>query len=166
MTLAFRPCPQSGIPAGMKTILVVLGAIFLLLMVVGGAFIGYAAYTGTQLDASSKQYVDQNVPAIVSTWSPSTLIEQASPRLMEKTSADQINQLFSSLSGKLGKFASYDGSKGDSNINFDLSGKTDTTASYVANATFQNGKAEIKILLTRENGQWKILGFHVDLAGS
>jgi hypothetical protein len=148
----------------MKGVLTVLGAIFLFLLVAGGAFFGYVAYTGTQMDASSKQYVDENVPAIVSTWSPTALIEQASPRLMEKTSTDQINRLFSALAGKLGKFASYDGSKGDSNANFNLTtGKTETTASYLATATFQNGKAEIKILLTRENGQWKILGFHVDL---
>jgi hypothetical protein len=37
------------------------------------------------------------------------------------------------------------------------------TAPYIAKVSFQNGKAEIRINLIRDNNVWKILGFHVNL---
>jgi hypothetical protein len=147
----------------MKKVLIILGAIFLVLILVVVAVIGYAAYTGNKLDASSRAYVDESVPAIISTWSKDELIKRASPQLRQKTSDDQIDQLFTTLSSKLGTFQSYDGAKGQSNMSFTSQDGQVTTASYVAGATFQNGKAEIQIKLIRDNDSWQILGFHVEL---
>jgi len=61
----------------MKKVLMILGVVFLILIIVVGGFVGYTAYIGTKLDASSKAYVDASVPAIISTWSRNELIKRA-----------------------------------------------------------------------------------------
>jgi hypothetical protein len=148
----------------MKKFLMVLGAVFLVLIVLVGGLVGYAIFTGTQLDASSKAYVDESVPAIATDWSKDELVKRASPQLREQASDVQIEQLFGTLANKLGAFKSYDGAKGDSNINFTTTAGKIITASYIAKATYQYGKAEIQIKLIQHAGAWQILGFHVDLS--
>ena len=138
----------------------ILGAVFLILITVGGGFVGYFFYAGAQLDASSKAYVDASVPPIISTWSEDELVKRASPQLRKATSAGQLNHLFSDLA-KLGTFQSYDGAKGEANMSFTSNNGKMITASYLANATFQYGKIDIRINLIQNNGEWMILGFHV-----
>jgi len=145
----------------MKTVFVALGVVFLILIVAVGGFVGYSAYVGTQLDASSKAYVDASVPAIVSQWSKDELIKRASPQLRASATDQQIDGLFTSLAQQLGSFQSYDGSKGDSNVSYTTQNGKVTTASYTANATFQNGKVDIQVKLIQINGAWLFLGFHV-----
>lgn len=147
----------------MKSILSFLGVIFLILVLSAAAFFGYCAYTGGKLDASSKAYVDESVPAIISTWSKEELIKRASPQLRQKSSDEQITQLFNTLSNRLGAFRSYDGTKGDSNVSFTTQNGRVVTASYLAKATFQYGKAEIQIKLIQSQDSWEILGFHVEM---
>lgn len=147
----------------MKKFLAVLGAVFLVLLFAAAVFIGCGAYAGGKLDASSKAYVDESVPAIVSGWSKEELIKRASSQLREKASDDQITQLFNTLSNRLGAFQSYDGAKGDSNMSFTSKNGCLVTASYVAKATFQHGKADIQIRLIQSGGAWKILNFHVEM---
>lgn len=147
----------------LKKALIVLGAIFLLLIVAVAGLIGYAIYTANQLDASSKAYVDESVPAIATDWSKDELVKRAGTQLRAKVSDVQIEQLFGTLANKLGAFKSYDGAEGDSNINFTTTSGKEVTASYVAKATYQYGKAEIQIKLIQEDRSWKILNFHVDV---
>jgi hypothetical protein len=148
----------------MKKFLMVLGTVFLVLIVLGAGVVGYAIYMGTQLDASSKAYVDESVPAIATDWSKDELVKRASPQLRKQASDVQIEQLCSTLANKLGTFKSYDGAKGDSSINFTSADGKVITASYIAKATYEYGKAEIQIKLIQEAGSWKILGFHVDIS--
>jgi len=145
----------------MKTVFAVLGAIFLILVLLVAGFVGYSAYVGTKLDASSKAYVDASVPAIVSTWSKDELKNRASPQLLKSASDEQIDGLFSKLATQLGAFKSYDGSKGDSNVSYTTQDGKVTSASYVSNATFQNGKIDVQVKLIQIDGNWMLLGFHV-----
>ena len=147
----------------MRDILIILGIIFLVIVGALATFIGYAAYAGGKLDASSKAYVDETVPVILTNWSKDELIKRASPLLRAKASDEEIAKLFATLSGKLGAFKSYEGAKGDSNVTWTTQDGKLTTAAYVANATFQNGKAEIRIKLIQNNGVWQYLGFHVEM---
>ena len=144
----------------MKTVLMILGAVFLILIIAVAGFVGYSAYIGTKLDASSKAYVDASIPAIISTWSRDELIKRASPQLRKSTSDEQIGELFLKLA-ELGPFQSYDGSKGESHVSYSNQYGKVIAASYTANATFQNGKVDIQIKLIQINGEWWLLGFHV-----
>ena len=50
----------------MKKLLSIAGGFFFVLILVVASFFGYAAYQGRGLDASSKAYVETNVPPIIS----------------------------------------------------------------------------------------------------
>ena len=79
----------------MKKVLQVLGIVFVVILVVAGGIMGYAAYTGTRLDASSKAYVDTAVPAIVAHWSQQALVARAAPQLLQAVSPAQLTKAFS-----------------------------------------------------------------------
>jgi hypothetical protein len=145
----------------MKTALSIVGIVFLILLALALGFFGFVAYEGNKFDASSKGYVDESVPAIVANWSKDELIKRESPQLRKAVSDDDLAALFSKL-GALGPMQSYDGAKGDANMNVTPGSGLQVTAAYVAGATFQNGKAEIKINLIQIDGAWLILGFHVN----
>jgi hypothetical protein len=145
----------------MKTVFMVLGVIFLILIVLVAGFVGYAAYVGTKLDASSKAYVDASVPAIIATWSKDEFKKRASPQLLQSAPDEQIDSLFAKLAGQLGSFQTYDGSTGDSNVSYTTKNGKAITASYTSTATFQNGKIDIQVKLIQINGDWMLLGFNV-----
>jgi len=145
----------------MKTALSIIGIVFLVLLVLLGGVIGYAIYKGNKLDASSQAYADESVSAIVANWSKDELVKRESPQFRNATSDDELTGLFDKLS-ELGPMQNYGGSTGAANVNFTPASGLQITASYVAKAIFQNGKAEIKLNLIQVNGAWQILGFHVD----
>lgn len=145
----------------MKKALTALGWIFLALLVVAGAFAGYMSYVGPKLDASSRAYVDDEIPAIVSSWSDEELPRRAAPELRRAIrDRKQLDRLFENLS-RLGKLKHYDGAKGEANLIFTLRQGKVVTASYVAAAEFEHGPAQIAVRLIRHGGQWQLLYFNV-----
>ena len=145
----------------MKKVLIILGILFVIGIAAVAGFIGIIAYNGTKLDASSKEYVDQAIPPIISTWSEVELLDRASPELKAIATKDQIVPLFKKLS-ELGKLKKYQGSKGDSFMSYSTQDGKRITAKYVANALFENGEASINIQLIQHDGKWQILNFHVN----
>jgi hypothetical protein len=145
----------------MKKVLIILGILFVLAIAVAAALIGFAAYNGTKLDASSKEYVDQAAPSIISTWSVAELLDRASPELKAIVTKEQMQQLFNKLS-ELGKLKEYQGSKGDSFMSYTTQNGKQITAKYRAKALFKNGEAEILIQLIEHDGKWQIINFHVN----
>jgi hypothetical protein len=145
----------------MKTALSIIGIVFLVLLFLGGCFIGFVGYEGTKYDVSSKAYVDESVPAIVRNWSKDELVKRESPQFREATSDDQLTALFTKLNA-LGAMQSYGGAKGDANMNITPASGFQITATYIAEANFQNGNAKIKVNLIQVNGDWQILGFRVN----
>lgn len=149
----------------MKKFLSIVGGLFLVLVLVVGSFVGYAAYQGRGLDASSKAYVEANIPPIISTWSKDELRKRSSPELLKSINErpEQLDQLFQKLS-KLGAMRSFGDVKGDSNISYTTQNGKVTTAAYVATAKFENGEAHIKVRLIQSpsSGQWQLLMFYVD----
>ncbi len=145
----------------MKKLLYILGIVFVIVIAAIGSFIGYAAYNGNKLDASSANYINENIPPIISSWNPQELIKRSSPELQKVATENQIDTLFAQAS-KLGAMKSFGKPKGDSNMSYTTQAGNQTTASYVIPVEFQHGKAEIKVKLIQHDGQWQILGFHVD----
>lgn len=144
----------------MRKTLIVLAILLVLAIAVVAGLIGFAAYNGTKHDASSKAYVDQSVPPIVSTWSVFELLDRASPELKASGTKEQLEQLFKKLS-ELGKLKEYQGSKGESLMSITPQNGKQITAKYKAMALFENGEAEIIIQLIKHDGNWQIINFHV-----
>jgi hypothetical protein len=149
----------------MKKFLMISGVIFWVLVFIAAAFF----IRGMMLDASSKAYVDKHIPVILSTWSETEILKCASIELKAVMSDKQsgFDQALTNFS-KLGALEKYNGSKGqafeDAYFSVKKKGKRsfEITARYVVEASFQNGNAEIKVDLTRENGDWKIYSLNID----
>ena len=139
----------------------VLGIFFLLALIALAVLIGYGAYSGSKLDVSSKAFVDEIVPAIVSSWSSEDVIKHASPQLRQIANDEQLNQLMLKLS-KLGNLKKYEGSKGDSNVSLTTQYGKVVSANYIAKAKFENGDAEINVRVIQNDGKWQLLNFYVN----
>ena len=142
--------------------LVFMGAVFLLLIFIWAAALGYGAYIRNVLTPSSKEYVDKSILAITPTWSQDELIKRASWQMREVTSKGQLDQIFADCA-RLGAFKHYDGANGEVEVSVSEKDGQLITAPYIAKVSFQNGTAEIEIKLIRNNNSWEILGFHVHL---
>ena len=147
----------------MKKFLSIVGGIFLLFILAIAGFFGYVAYQGRGLDASSKAYIETNVPPIISTWSKDELLKRASPQLLKilNEKPEQLDLLFQKLS-KLGALRSFGEIKGDSLVSYNTQNGKATTASYVATAKYENGEAKISIRLVQLSGQWQFIYFYVN----
>jgi hypothetical protein len=137
----------------------VLAAIAIVAIVIGGVLI---AKKGIGLDADAKAYVDSAVVAICSNWDQQQLIDRASPELMAAVKPGELQALFERLSSA-GPLSKYEGSSGQASIMV-YNGNSKITAKYVAKALFAHSEGTITISLIQNDGKWRILGFHVDLA--
>ncbi len=145
----------------MRKLVVILAILLVLGIAVVAGLIGFAAYSGTKHDASSKEYVDQSVLPIVSTWSVVEFLDRASPELKAIATREQLDQLFKKLS-ELGKLKEYQGSNGESLMSVTPQNGKQITAKYKAKALFENGEAEILIQLIKHDGNWQIINFQVN----
>jgi hypothetical protein len=144
-----------------KTALSIVGIVFLVLLAFSAVVIGAVVWEGTRLDASSKAYVDENVPLIVKNWSQEELSRRESAQFRAVTSDDQLAKLFSIFS-QLGPMQEYGTATGGANMNMVPASGFQVTAVYTVSAEFQNGKAEIRIALVKKGDSWEISGFRVD----
>ncbi|MGH8445293.1 MAG: hypothetical protein ACREVL_08495 [Solimonas sp.] len=147
----------------MKKFLAIVGAVFLVLLLLGGGFIGYAAWQGRQLDASSKAYVEANIPPIVATWSTERMSALASPQMLEaiQANAQTLERMFHKLSG-LGALKSFDDIKGESQTFLNAGQPKVVGATYTANAKFDHGEAKVSIRLIRLGGEWRLQMLNID----
>jgi hypothetical protein len=145
----------------MRKLLVALGVVMLTLIVVLGAGFAIVAYKGHALDAESKAFVDEAVPAIAAHWEAQALIDRATPELRHNAPPEKLAQFFAALA-RLGPMIHYDGSKGDATMSYFSGSGGTVSAVYVASARFQNGTATFRILLLKRDGRWLIHNFHVD----
>ncbi|HUX82690.1 MAG TPA: hypothetical protein VMV35_07615 [Halothiobacillus sp.] len=147
----------------MKTFFSIAGGIFLVIVVLGAGFVGYGMYQGRDLDASSKAYVEANVPVVLSTWSEDELLKRSAPQLLSvlQTQPEQLHQVFQKLSA-LGALRRFYDVKGEANMAYTLKNGLVVTASYVAQAKFEHGDGHVTIRLIRLSGAWKLLMLNVN----
>lgn len=151
----------------MRRFLQLVGGLFLLVVLGIGGFVAYVVYQGKALDASSKAYVQANVPAIVSPWSKQELLKRASPQLLEqiRKHPGKIDRMFQQLSS-LGAMQRMGSVAGESNTSYNLPDSESITAAYVLRAVFANGSVDIKVRLILQKGKWKFLNFYVTAPAS
>ena len=147
----------------MKKILPIIGATVVILVLIVVSFVGYATYMRRTLDASSKAYIDNLVPRIISTWSQEEIIREASPQLLQilHEKPELLDQQFREIS-KLGKLLNYGGANGSSNMSYTTNQGQLVTANYTASAKFENGDAQIGVRLVQISAQWQLLLFEVN----
>lgn len=147
----------------LKKIFVVLG-VGLLALVAWGLieFGGLKLWRyGSQLAAGSQAYVDEVIPEIVSSWDAKALMERAGPELISTASPEKLEKIFQAFSDRLGPLERYEGSRGQAHVSVTPQTGKVTVASYVAEATFQKGKALIEVNLVMRDRGWQIVGFFI-----
>jgi hypothetical protein len=138
-----------------------IGALTLTPILITGVSAGVLVYKGRALDAESKAFVDNVVPAIVSDWDKEQLLNRGTPELRKSVKADELSALFDQLS-RLGPLVKYEGATGEATVSYFVGSGGTVSASYVAKALFQNGDATFRVVLRKRDGHWMIHNFHVD----
>ena len=149
----------------MKSYLSIIGGLFIVTGLVIAYFIGDTPFQSQDLQASSKAYVEANVPMIISTWSKDELLNRASPQLLKSINEDpnHLDRQFQNLS-KLGAMRSFGDVKGYATNFTTNQDRIVRTATYVATAKFENGEGHISVRLIQSHGRWQFLQFNVDSA--
>lgn len=145
----------------LKKTLMIVGALFLAGVLILAITFGVLFYKGSKLDRYSKQYADTAVVAIVSDWNSAELERRMSPEFKAIVKEGDTSRLFGMLS-RLGKLKEYRGSQGQSNMSVTTQQGKVISASYLCKAEFETGPAEIQLALIQHDGEWQILGFHVN----
>lgn len=145
----------------MNKLLRVLGALTLAVLVAGTVSLGLLVYKGRALDAESKAFVDNAVPAIAANWSKEQLLDRATPELRDSVGPSQLTTFFDMLA-RLGPLLKYEGAAGASALSYIVGTGNTKSAAYTAKARFQNGSATFQIVLLKRGGRWMIQNFHVD----
>jgi len=133
----------------MKKFFIVLGAIFLALIVLGGIGIAFVAVRGSALDKESKAYADAAIPAIVTTWLDQALLDRASSQFKQQASPVQVYRMFRWWESSLGRLKNCEGAKGQSLMSVTSQNGKTTTANYTAKVQFEKGKAQIVLDLIK-----------------
>ena len=145
----------------MKKVLEILGLVFLVVLIAAAGVFGYMAYSQKKLTASSRQFIDESIPKIVTDWDKNELIARSSPQLVEKIAAtDTTDKLFGQLKG-FGPLKSISDPEGGASYFLGQKIKK-ITANYKITATFEKGTAVINADLILIGAKWKYLSFHVD----
>jgi hypothetical protein len=148
----------------MKKFLIILGALFLMILVVGGIDFAILAYRGNALDKESRVYADTTLSAIVTQWSEKALLDRASPEFKQATTIDQLDAYFRSCS-QLGALQHADSMRGQAGIFYDTKRGKMITGQYSTKVQFENAEATITLGLIKHGEQWQILKFDVQAPG-
>lgn len=146
----------------MNKLLKVLGSIFLAILVVIAVAAAIFIPKGLALDKDAVSYIEANIPLMLEKWNSEELKKRAAPELLAQPGIEQLPKLFSWLSslGKLEKLEKPIGQVGTGvYAGTQFNG---TWGDYVANAKFEAGPAQIKVVLRRSGETWQIMGFHVN----
>jgi len=143
-----------------KKFFVILGAVFLVLLVLGAIGIGYVAFRGNSLDKESKGYVDAAISAIVPSWSKKELLDRASPEFKRDVPETQIDDLLRRFT-VLGRFMTFDSATGQAVIYASPQTGKVVTADYQSNAYFEKGNAMIKVKLIQHDDRWQVLKLEI-----
>lgn len=138
-----------------------LGVITAVAIVAGGIGLFMLARSGAALDTASKAYVEDTVVTVASNWNADELWKRASPHLRTIATRNDIRGLFDTARQALGPLLEYRGSQGQALIST-MNSQTALSAKYVARAHFQNGDADLQLVLVKQGDEWMIEGFHIN----
>ena len=145
----------------MKKFFQVLGLIFAALILVGVIAFLVIAFKGSTLDKESKAYVDEVTPKILADLRKETLLSYSSDELKNAVKTEDMDKLFVWFK-KLGQFKKYQGSKGQANISLTTQAGKVITGHYVAEAEFDTGPAQVRIVAAKKGGKWFIQMFRIN----
>ena len=138
-----------------------LGVVTAIAIVAGGIGLFMLARNGAALDTASKAYVEDTVVAVATNWDADEFWKRTSGHLRSTATLSDMRKLFDSARQTLGPLLQYRGSQGQALIST-LNAQTTISARYVARGRFQNGDADLQLVLVKQGDAWMIEGFHIN----
>ena len=146
----------------MKKVLLGCGGIAVALLLVAGILALIFIPRWLRQDREATAYIEEAVPRIASTWNPQDLIDRASPQLLAGVkSPDDWERLFT-VYRRLGALRKLEKPTGGITSGAFAGTGAFTIGQYTANATFENGQAQLQIQVRLVDNAWKIDGFHIN----
>ena len=146
----------------MKKVLIGCGGISIVLLLVAGVIALIFIPRSLRLDKEATAYIEAAVPQIASAWDPQALIDRASPDLLAAVkSHDDLERLFVAYR-RLGSLQKLEKPTGNVTSGAFSGSGAFTIGQYTANATFENGQAQLRIQVRRVGASWKIDAFHIN----
>ncbi len=109
-----------------------------------------------------KDFVDQSVVAITSNWDYQEYIARATQGAIEASTKGEIESLFMKFRKKFGPIKTYHGSQGKHYTNRLGPDTIFEMGNYKASVDYEYSYATIRMLVTMEEGEWKISIFQVN----
>ena len=116
----------------------------------------------TGIEREAKIYVDEVVPLIAASWTPSTLVDRASPELLQLAPAEKVDRLFAAFSSRLGPMTQYRGATAQHVFSGLAGTERVSRVRYVASAAFEKSTATIQVEVIKRGGAWRVHGFLVN----
>ena len=138
-----------------------IGILFVVALVVGGAWFGWQMKQGAELDKTSREFVENGLPKLVEErWYGPYMRPLAHSRFMEAVSMEDWQRLSELYYSKLGPLKQFGSCDGQAKIMFN-NGEKIVTADYACSAEFENESAQIQVTLMPEKNDWKIIKINV-----
>jgi hypothetical protein len=145
----------------MKVLWIVLSVLGGLCLICGvGAF--FLFNKGKAVFDETGKFGDDSFRAIATSWDPKEFDSRAAPEIAQQNGKNAIPDLLERLKSTLGPlkggFTSHVTSFDSKNNN----GVSITTATWIAQATFEKGAGSVTMDLVNRGDKWQILKFNVD----
>ncbi|HZH98917.1 MAG TPA: hypothetical protein VEX38_08090 [Fimbriimonadaceae bacterium] len=144
----------------MKTVLIVVGVVALLCCGGGAAVLFFGARQGMSLATEGKQFGDESLQAICSSWSLAELERRAAPELIQQAGKPALKNITDTLSPALGPLKAFKSSIGGFEAKSTTETGTYVQVRYSASCTFEKGNGDVEMTLVQRKGKWEILAFN------
>ncbi len=146
----------------MRTLLAIIGAFALGFVAIIGVFFVIGMQRVGPLLEAAHSYTDEAVPAITTEWNGEELWSRAAPELKELLQNGGLEQLMTAGSFQLGRLVNYNKTTCELTAYEMRTGSGERAlAQCVGKAEYEKAIAGYTLNITKQNDEWKILGFFV-----
>jgi hypothetical protein len=145
----------------MKNHPLIWGIIIILLVLVGGTYIGTMHLKAKEEGKECRKFTDDFILAIAQDWDTTELIKRASPELLGSIPQEKLDELADTMR-RLGKLKKYSGSVGGPVVHTPKETDKVIYARLLADAEFDAGAKRFLIDLVRHGDKWQIYSFHIE----
>ena len=147
----------------MKSCFTSIGCLVFLIIIAVVAGVLYFGSKGAEVYKEGQAYVDEAIPAIVSSWDGQMLVNRATPEFIAAVDATELARRFD-IYKTLGNLKEYKKSerqaKGGS-FKFNNDEDQQIAVAFEAWAEFDAGEAKIEITVSKQANGWTISDFNV-----
>lgn len=138
----------------------ILGLVFLSIIAMVAIAVGFSI----RQDRHAREYVVTAIPAIYKDWNFGEIKSRAAAQLRDDPQFNSAGPpMFEMLRNTFGPLQKADEPQGSAGYGWgDGAPARGTYGDYVAHATFAKAEAELELFVVKENGEWRIAGFHVN----